>query len=87
MIRVGLRFDRRDAKLLYNRAGRVRAGELGQAAVNTFLHAAQAAETGEPLIVICEHSAQEGMLMAAGYTQYGVTHPAVEELTGDRPAR
>jgi hypothetical protein len=87
VIRVGLRFARRDAPLLYALADRVRAGDLGRQAVATFEHAAQAAETGEPLIVLCEHSADEAVLMAAGYTQYGVTHPAVDELTGDRPAR
>jgi hypothetical protein len=87
VIRVGLRFARRDARLLRLLADRVRAGDLGQQAVNTFAHAAEAAESGEPLIVICEHNADEALLMAAGYAQYGVTHPAVEELTGDRPAR
>jgi hypothetical protein len=86
VIRVGLRFDRRDAPRLHHLADRVRAGDLDQQAVNTFEHAAQAAETGEPLIVVCEHSAQEALLMAAGYAQYGVTHPAVEELSGDRPS-
>jgi hypothetical protein len=87
VIRVGLRFDRRDAWLLHSLADRVRAGDLGRQAATTFEYAAQAAETGEPLIVLCEHSAEEAVLMAAGYTQFGVTHPAIEELTGDRPAR
>lgn len=87
MIRVGLRFLRSDAPLLRQLAVRARRGELGQQAVTTFEYAADAAQTGEPLIVICEHSHDEALLMAAGYARLGVTHPAIEELTGDRPAK
>lgn len=87
MLRVGLRFDRRDALLLHHLAQRTRAGELSDQAVSVFQLAAEAAATGEPLIVVCEHSAVEATLMAHGYAQYGVSMPAIEELTGDRPAR
>ncbi len=86
MIRIGLRFDIRDTVALYGLAERVRAKELGPAAVATFTGAAEAARTGEPLIVHCVHPS-EAHVMADGYVRYGVRRPAVEELTGQRPAR
>lgn len=79
--RIGLRFERRDAALLRSLADRVRGGELGNEAVNVFHQAAVAAETGEPLEVICENPT-EAVLMADGYVIYGVTRPAIEELAG-----
>lgn len=85
-IRVGLRFRRGDARVLRNLADRVRAGELGAQHVATFASAADAAATGEPLIVQCE-SHLEAVMMADGYARWGVRRPAVEELTGQRPAR
>lgn len=85
-IRVGLRFRRGDARVLRNIADRVRAGELGEQHVAVFSGAADAAATGEPLIVVCENHL-EAVMMADGYARYGVRRPAVEELTGDRPAR
>ncbi len=86
MVRVGLRFDRRDANVLRALAARVRAKELGDRAVSTFASAAQSAALGEPLIVLCDHPA-EAQIMADGYVRYGVRRPAVEELTGHRPAK
>lgn len=86
MIRVGLRFHRRDAALLLGLAERVRLGELGAQHVATFSNAADAALTGEPLIVTCMHPS-EAHVMADGYAQFGVRRPAIEELTGHRPAR
>jgi hypothetical protein len=86
MIRVGLRFRRGDARVLRALAERVRAKELGAQAVATFAGAADAAATGEPLIVLCnDHT--EAQVMADGYVRYGVRRPAVEELTGQRPAK
>jgi hypothetical protein len=81
MIRIGLRFQRRDAALLRRLADRVRAMELGPRDVSTFSLAADAAETGEPLIVHCEDKS-EAVAMADGYTMYGVTRPVLDELTG-----
>ncbi len=86
MIRVGLRFHRRDAGVLAALADRVRARELGAQAAATFSSAALAAATGEPLIVLCDHPS-EAHVMADGYVRYGVRRPAVEELTGHRPAQ
>lgn len=85
MIRIGLRFHRSDAKLLFALAQRVRRGELGAGHASVFEHAAEAAWTGEPLIVQCLHSS-EAHVMADGYVRYGVRRPAIEELTGQRPA-
>ncbi len=78
-VNVGLRFQRRDARALRALAGRVRQGELGERHVQVFASAAAAAETGEPLIVVCDDPS-EALLMAQGYAQYGVDPPVVEEL-------
>lgn len=80
MIRVGLRFQHADAQLLRFLAERVKLMELGQRDVATFSSAAQAAETGEPLIVYAE-SLDEARLMAHGYSQYGVTVPTIDQLS------
>lgn len=84
MIRVGLRFARRDAPVLRALAARVRGGEL-QGDLKTYKDAAAAAETGEPLIVYCNQP-EEALILADLYSRVGVTRPAVEELTGFRPA-
>lgn len=84
-VRVGLRFARRDARLLRTLAERARSHELGEQAVATFSSAATAALTGEPLIVYCT-TPLEAVVMADGYVRYGVQRPAIEELTGHRPA-
>lgn len=84
-IRVGLRFRRRDARRLHALAARVRNGEI-VGDVATFHSAAVSAESGEPLIVYCDHPA-EAHVMADLYVRLGVTRPAVEELTGLRPTR
>lgn len=85
-MRVGLRFRRGDARVLRAIADRIRAGDLGGQNLATFDLAADAAKTGEPLIVECDHHL-EAVLMADGYARFGVRRPAVEELTGQRPAR
>jgi len=86
MIRIGLRFRRSDARLLRDLADRVRQGEMGEQHVSTFRDAADAAATGEPLIVLCEEPF-EAEMMADGYARFGVPRPAIEELTGQRPAK
>jgi hypothetical protein len=63
----------------------VRNGEI-HGDVGTYAGAAVSAETGEPLIVLCERP-EEGIAMADMYALIGVTRPAVEELTGHRPAK
>ena len=86
MIRVGLRFNHRDAGLLHALAARVHNGELRGQTISGLRFAAEAAETGEPLIIRCE-SADEAHQMAARFILLGCHRPAVEELTGERPAR
>lgn len=86
MIRIGLRFQRRDAARLRHFAGMIRRGEL-RGDVATYAGAADAAETGEPFIVLCEQP-EEATVMADLYvTVTGITRPSVEELTGQRPAK
>jgi hypothetical protein len=86
MIRVGLRFARRDAPRLRHFADMVRRGEL-RGDLATYASAASSAEAGEPLIVQCQNLA-EAITMAGLYvTVTGITHPAIEELTGQRPAK
>ena len=86
MIRVGLRFNHRDARLLRSLAARVQNGELHGQTLSGLQYAADAAETGEPLIIQCA-SPEEAEAMAARFILIGCHRPAVEELTGDRPAR
>lgn len=86
MIRVGLRFNHRDAALLHTLADRVRGGELRQQTLTSLKFAAEAAETGEPLIIRCVN-ADEAHALAARFILLGCHRPAVEELTGERPAR
>ena len=81
-MRLGLRFDRRDATRLRAWAARVRNGELGaEASANTYEQAARAAESGEPLEVYCTDP-MEVVQMAALYTAHGFTRPVIEELNG-----
>lgn len=81
MIRLGLRFERKDARQLRFLAGRVRAGELGEQAANVFDQAARAAALGEPLEVYCTDP-YEAVQMAVAYMRYGITRPVIEELSG-----
>ena len=85
MIRVGLRFQRRDAGALGALADRVRLGEI-PGDVGTYASAEVSALTGEPLIVYC-NAPEEAQVLADLYVAVGVTRPAVEELTGLRPAK
>lgn len=78
-LKVGLRFKRSQARILRNLAARVRNGEIANGHAAVFEQAAQAASTGEPLIVVCKDP-MEAQMMAAGYAQYGVVAPTIEEL-------
>lgn len=78
-LRIGLRFDRRDARALAVLADRAKRHELGAEAHATFSMAADAARTGEPLIVICSNLI-EAALMVAGYVRYGIREPVLEQL-------
>lgn len=83
---LGLRFERRDAKLLRQLAARVRGGEFGEASSNVFEQAARAAESGEPLEVYYDEPV-EVVQLAASYIPYGVTRPVIEELSGHNARR
>lgn len=77
-LRIGLRFDRRDRFKLRELAGQVERREIpGERSV--FDQAAEAAEQGVPLEVICTHP-DEASQMAALYCRLGCRMPAVEEL-------
>ena len=78
--RVGLRFARSDLKILSTLAHRAAAKEMPEA-VGLFRNAAAAAATGEPLVVRCSNVV-EAMMIADGFTQYGVQRPAIEQLSG-----
>lgn len=80
-----MRFDRSEAQRLRSLARRVRRHELPDT-VSGFEHAADAAETGEPLILECE-SPLEAEQFAVRFVVLGVKRPAVEELMEDRPSR
>lgn len=78
MIRVGLRFDRRDRVKLRELAEAVERKEIpGDRA--TFDQAAQAAEQNVPLEVLCTDP-DEAHRVAAGYVRCGCRQPAVEQL-------
>jgi hypothetical protein len=81
VIRVGLRFNRRDARKLRTLGNQVRSGELDNRHAVLFDNAANAAKTGEPLIVECRDKA-EALLMADGFPLYGVMRPVIDELAG-----
>lgn len=80
-VRIGLRFRRSQARLLRDLAERCKVNDLGAQHVATFEQAAQAAASGEPLIVICMEPI-EAVAMADGYTRFGVVRPSIEQLNG-----
>ena len=84
-MRFGLRFACKDAAHLQGLARQVRSGER-RGAVGGLESAADAAVTGEPLIIECL-APEEAQQMADSFVLLGCTRPAVEELTGDRPSR
>ena len=77
--RIGLRFNRNQARALHDLADRLIQHELpGEASV--FVKAALAAESGEPLIVVCTDP-MEAVAMAKGYALYGIVEPVIEALS------
>jgi hypothetical protein len=82
-MRVGLRFNRSSARTLRHLAQRVRAADLKTDAA-IFDLAADAATTGEPMILECEN-VTEAQLVAGGYAQYGIKPPTIEQLSGLTP--
>lgn len=78
---IGLRFPRSQARTLRNLAERIHARDLGDEHASLFEAAAEAARTGEPLIVQCSMPI-EAVMIADGFTQFGVARPAIEELSG-----
>jgi len=75
---MGLRFRKSQARVLRELANRAKAREL-PGAVSLFEKAAEAAASGEPLIVACS-TPEEAVAMAAGFSQYGVVTPTIEQL-------
>lgn len=81
-LRIGLRFDRRDRVKLRELAAMVERKEiLGDR--TTFDQAAEAAEQGVPLEVICTKP-EEAIVMASLFRTLGCRAPAVEELYAPR---
>lgn len=64
--------------MLRNYARRIEQGDLGSHHLEFFIKAAEAAETGEPMIVIARDRI-EMALLAAGYAQFGC-EPIIDEL-------
>lgn len=77
-MKVGLRFDTKDAALLERLAERVRSHDL-PGYVEQFTQPANAARTGEPLQLQCS-DVEEAHRMVALYVELGCTPPAVEAL-------
>lgn len=77
---IGLRFHKRDAKLLRGLEAQVRNGEMSGQTANIFAQAAIAAESGQPLELHCVDPI-EAVQMASVYMQLGVSAPAIEALT------
>jgi hypothetical protein len=77
--RIGLRFNRTQARALHDLAERARHHDLTGSEVSVFHKAALAAESGEPLIIVCVKPI-EAILIAKGYANYGITEPVIEQL-------
>jgi hypothetical protein len=78
--RIGLRFDRSETRALNKLADRARQRDIAGMHAAIFDQAAQAASTGEPLIVVCSNPI-EAALIAHGYTRFGIRAPVIEGLT------
>lgn len=79
-IKAGLRFDHRDGPALLALAERAKRRELGKQLVSHFAKAAVAAQTGEPLVVICT-DVDDLHQQVAAYIRAGIRPPAIETLT------
>jgi len=82
LMRVGLRFSRSQARILRNLVAQLRADPpRGDFDISLFDKAAEAAENGEPLHVLCSDR-DEAERMAAGFVLWGVKRPSMELLRG-----
>lgn len=81
---LGLRFNGKEAAKLSAIADQLRsAGKSEECGL--FERAADAARTGEPLIIVC-HDALEAAVMAAGFVHWGIEPPAIEALGRPTPS-
>lgn len=78
-MRLGLRFRRGQARVLGEIANRCEQIPDAHDQVTLFRSAAESARTGEPLIVECVEET-EAIAMADGFTLWGASRPAVEDL-------
>jgi hypothetical protein len=78
-LKVGLRFRRGDRRVLVSI--RDLAESRGQGDVTLYNRAIEAAESGEPMIVLCDHIS-EVQTMASLFSTLGVHRPAIESLSG-----
>jgi hypothetical protein len=77
--RIGLRFNHADARALRNLAERLSQHELpGEATV--FYKAALAAESGEPLIIVCRNPIEAVYIAKGHFTRHGIAEPVFEQL-------
>lgn len=77
---IGVRFKRTDAPQLRALAQRVRLKELPGQHANLFDSAADAAESGQPLLVRCS-SPEDGLLIVQGFITYGVAPLGIDYLS------
>jgi hypothetical protein len=80
-VKAGLRFRRSQARVLRALVVRAEHRELPSANVTFFRMAAEAAHTGEPLLVECTNEA-ELALLASGFAHFGVVPPTIEQVSG-----
>lgn len=80
-MQIGLRFRRGQARVLRAVAQRLASNGIKGEHIELFDKAADAAESGEPLVVYCT-SRDEVVMMADGFTQFGLARPVIEELSG-----
>lgn len=78
--RIGLRFRKSQARILRNLVARMKSEGIDREHISLFEAAADAAYTGEPLIVVC-HELMEAELMAAAFPKWGVVAPTIEQLS------
>lgn len=81
-LQIGLRFRKGQAKVIEAIAQELRstpAAVNATEAIGLFDKAAEAARSGEPLIVKCRRP-EEAQQMADDFVLYGLARPAVEDL-------
>ena len=78
--RIGLRFNHADARALRNLAERARHHDLTGSEVSVFHKAALAAESGEPLIIVCRDPIEAVYIAKGHFTRHGIAEPVFEQL-------